>query len=231
MTAARPSKPAFSRSKIVGVIYSVADLEKATRLRRPPDLFELRLDALGYHLGEIERLLPRLEAPLIITARDPAEGGANDLPAAKRRSLFEQFLSRAAFVDVELRSACIPRSILYAVNSSGVRLILSVHELHRAATTSELEHWLERARSLRANILKVAVRTDTADDLDQLLEFVRTARDRITIAAMGVGRFGRVSRIRLAENGSALTYVHLATPQQVGQLSLAAARRCIISSR
>ena len=34
------------RPRIVGVIASPADLDRALRMRRPPDLFELRLDRL-----------------------------------------------------------------------------------------------------------------------------------------------------------------------------------------
>ena len=35
------------RPRVVGVIASRADLERAVRMRRPPDLFELRLDRLA----------------------------------------------------------------------------------------------------------------------------------------------------------------------------------------
>ena len=33
--------------KIVGVIFSRLDLQRALRMRKPPDLFELRLDGLA----------------------------------------------------------------------------------------------------------------------------------------------------------------------------------------
>ena len=68
---------AHRRSKIpacalVGVIASIDELRLATRMRAPPDLFELRLD----HLPNLrESQLLKLRRPLIITARHPAEGG------------------------------------------------------------------------------------------------------------------------------------------------------------
>ena len=43
MTARRSIK---RRPRVVGVIASRADLARAIRMRRPPDLFELRLDCL-----------------------------------------------------------------------------------------------------------------------------------------------------------------------------------------
>ena len=51
MTERRSTK---RRPRIVGVIASRDDLERALRMRRPPDLFELRLDRLTGVLGRIE---------------------------------------------------------------------------------------------------------------------------------------------------------------------------------
>ncbi len=52
---------------------SDADLDFAIRMRKPPDLFELRLDRLVRIVDELENKLPSLCAPLIITARHPQE--------------------------------------------------------------------------------------------------------------------------------------------------------------
>jgi len=67
------------RPRVVGVIASRADLERAVRMRWPPDLFELRLDRLAGMADEVEKVLPRLRTPLIITARHPDEGGSGRL--------------------------------------------------------------------------------------------------------------------------------------------------------
>src|SRR5205085_6636671 len=93
-----------SSSKLVGVVASLAALARATHLRHPPDFFELRLDALRDSLGEVDRAIPKLRAPLILTARHPAEGGLGALSPAARRALLSRFLKQAAFVDLELRS-------------------------------------------------------------------------------------------------------------------------------
>ena len=63
--------PATNRApatRLVGVIASPTALGRALRSRRPPDLFELRLDALRQSLGAVARALPRLRAPLILIA-------------------------------------------------------------------------------------------------------------------------------------------------------------------
>src|SRR5882724_2541671 len=93
------------RPRIVGVIASRTDLDRAIRMRTPPDLFEVRLDCLVRIVGRLERQLQSLRAPLIITARHSQEGGANDLSLRQRRDLLTRFLNCAHYVDVELRSA------------------------------------------------------------------------------------------------------------------------------
>ena len=89
MTARRSAR---TEPRVVAVIASLADMDGAIRIRRPPNFFELRLDRLtgivDQHRrssrardqwSELEKKLPKLRAPLIITARHPEEGGANKL--------------------------------------------------------------------------------------------------------------------------------------------------------
>src|SRR5215467_11746257 len=66
---------ATKRPRLVGVIASRADLDRAVRMCEPPDLFELRLDCLAGVIDQLERKISGLRAPLIITARHPQEGG------------------------------------------------------------------------------------------------------------------------------------------------------------
>src|SRR3954468_14903134 len=96
---------------IVGVIFSRADLQRALRMRKPPDFFELRLDGLISCLDEARRAVPQIRAPLIITARHPGEGGVNNLSAARRRALLLEFLPYARYIDVELRSTAAFRRV------------------------------------------------------------------------------------------------------------------------
>src|SRR5438067_8603588 len=86
------------RSRIVGVIASHADLDRAMRMRKPPDLFELRLDCLARIADQLEHKVSRLRAPLIITARHPQEGGANKLSLRQRRDLLTRFLHYEVYV-------------------------------------------------------------------------------------------------------------------------------------
>jgi len=200
--------------KIVGVIFSCADLERALRMRRPPDLFELRLDRL------LATPVPELPAPLIITARDPREGGANNLSPARRRALLLEFLPRAKYVDVELGSA---RALQHGRNKVGT--IISFHDLESTPSAARLDDIASRARSLGAAIVKVATRTDTAAQLDRLLDFFERQREAADVVAMGMGKLGRASRLELWRRGCLLNYAHLGSPAASGQLSIRELRR------
>ena len=209
----------MTAQKIVGVIFSHADLKRALRMRRPPDLFELRLDRLP--TASIESL----PAPLIITARDPREGGANDLSSIRRRSLLLKFLPRAAYVDVELRSARALQLVLRSAAENKVSTIISFHDFQATPPAAGLDEIANRARSLGAAIVKVATRTDTKAQLHRLLDFFERQRGASDVVAMGIGKLGRISRAEFARRGCILNYAHLGSPVAPGQLSIRELRR------
>jgi 3-dehydroquinate dehydratase-1 len=215
----------MTRPKIVGVIFSRADFQRALGMRRPPDLFELRLDRLVPCLGELKTAIQRLPAPLIITARDPREGGANDLSAGRRRSLLLEYLPNARYVDVELRSARALQPVLQLADDLQIRKIISFHDFKTTPPASQLEDIASRARSLGATIVKIATRTDNRAQLDTLLDFFQRHRRSGDVVAMGIGKLGRASRLELARLGCPLNYAHLGTPAAAGQLSIAELRR------
>ena len=209
------------RPQVVGVIASRADLERVVRMRRPPDLFELRLDRLAGMADEVEKVLPRLRRPLIITARDPREGGANRLRLRQRRDLLARFLSHADYIDVELRSARTLRAFLAIAKAKNVRRIISFHDFKSTPSARLLVAKAHDAKALGADIFKVATRADTPTELGRLLEFITKNRVNVRLAVMGIGRLGAISRVLLARAGSVLIYASLGPATDVeGQLSL-----------
>jgi 3-dehydroquinate dehydratase-1 len=216
----KPSTP-----QIVGVIFTRTDLRRAVRMRNPPDLFELRLDALFAKREEVKAAIGDLRAPLIITARHPREGGSNQLSAQKRRALLLRFLPHAAYVDIELRSAGTFAAILEEARAKSIRTIVSFHDFNETPSRPRLDKIARTAHSLGADLLKIATRTDTPAQLTRLLDFFLRERLEMKITAMGVGRLGRISRLELAKCGSVLNYAHLGSPQAKGQLSITQLRR------
>jgi 3-dehydroquinate dehydratase-1 len=209
------------RPRIVGVIASPADLDRALRVRRPPDLFELRLDRLVRMDDQLKRLLPKLPGPLIITARHPREGGAGRLSLSQRRKLLARFLGHADYLDVELRSASVLRSLLALAKKKKVRRIISLHNFKSTPSARILAAKAREARFHGADIFKVATRTDTPMELGRLLEFMTSSRLDLSLAVMGIGKLGAISRVLLARAGSVLIYASVGTVTDVeGQMSV-----------
>jgi len=213
--------------QIVGVIFSLSDFHRALRMRQPPDLFELRLDALVANLDAVQREIDELPAPLIITARHPREGGVNNLPSAKRRALLRKFLRHASYVDVELRSAGSSAAILAAARAKKIRTIISFHDFSETPSAADLNEIAREAKSSGADVLKIATRTDTPEQLARLQQFFSSHRRIMKIAAMGMGKLGRAARLWCAKRGSVLNYAHLGAAQIDGQLSVAQWRRAL----
>jgi len=232
MIPRRPVKEA--NQLIVGVIASPTDLRFAITMLEPPDLFELRLDYLRGMIDQLERKMSILSgrrgesAQVIITARDPREGGANNLSLRERRELLLRFLPRAKYVDVELRSARAFKSLLTHARKQNVRRILSFHDFKSTPSARTLRAKASLAKIRGADIFKIACRTDSPAQLARLIDFVTDKDVDLPVSAMGIGKLGAISRLLLARCGSVLNYASLHRSQVEGQLRKAS-RAPIIS--
>lgn len=216
-----PGKP-----RLVAVIASWADLQRAFRLRRLPDFFELRLDALHAQSDELLSAVPKLRAPLIITARHPEEGGLNELGLNQRRQLLSKFLPVASLIDIEARSVADLRNLFTPARALNVRIIISAHYLHNVPQLENLETFA--AIGSHFDLLKLVMRTDEPEDMMRLIDFFFDLKERrVAISVANVGRFAHEMRLYFAREGSALNYTHLGTPLADGQWSLTAMRRAL----
>jgi 3-dehydroquinate dehydratase type I len=205
---------------VVGAVYSERSLQAALALDPPPaapDLLELRID----HFADQPRMLDALETlaagstrPLIATVRRAAEGGHGDLDAPSRRALYERFLPGAHYVDLELSSLAELRPIAERARQTAGGLIASHHDFHGGVRLGALRELAGRAAAAGAALLKAAVRVDQPWELAALLEFLGT-ETRLPLAGMGMGRWGRISRLAAAALGSRLNYGYLGDVAQV----------------
>lgn len=203
--------------RFVGVITTSRELRSAARNKQPPDLFELRLD----HFANIDMQIPRLPAPLIITARDPREGGVNKLSIKQRRGLLARFLDRAAYVDIELRNARALKAIVDLARRRRIGVILSFHDFDSTPSVRRLSAMASRAKSLGADVFKVATRSDTESELARLRDFAANVDVDLALAVMGIGKLAFRSRAGLP---SALIYGAIKTSRLAGQPTLARLR-------
>jgi 3-dehydroquinate dehydratase I len=204
---------------IAGTIHSPAALQAALRLSPGAvDLLEVRVDHFANNLGPLRRSIGKLPAPLIITVRHPREGGAPGLSLRTRRALYAEFLPHATLVDLDLRSSRPLRDILKATVNYGKKLILSDHRFDATPSLANLIKRRAAALAAGADIFKVASLVRSPADFATLLTFVARSRDsRPAVSAMGMGEFGKVSRLALARSGSVLNYGYLGNAQVSGQ--------------
>jgi 3-dehydroquinate dehydratase type I len=205
---------------LVGVIASIDELRLATRMRAPPDLFELRLD----HLPNLrESQLLKLPRPFIITARHPAEGGKK--LRSGRRNLLLKFLPRAKFVDVELRSLRELRTVWDEAHRLRVGRICSFHDCERTPEPAVLHKKLVGARKAGADVFKLVTRANTLCDLLSLFEFLWSELPSMRLCVMATGKFGPISRLFFRDAGSSFIYAPLRHPLHHGQLTFQELRR------
>jgi 3-dehydroquinate dehydratase I len=203
---------------VVGVITSAQELRAAVRMRRPPDLFELRLD----HLPALDpRRLSKLCRPLIITARHPDEGGKKI--RGDRSDLLLKFLPRAQYIDVELRSLRELGGVWKEAARLCIKRVCSVHDFARTPPHAHLQKQFQRAKRAGADIFKLVTRADTPDDLLALLQLLGLARSPCCV--MATGKFGQLSRLLFPEFGSVFVYAALGRSLYPGQPTLDQLRR------
>ena len=215
----RQLRKAGGQPAVVATIHTLPGLKAALKLPAGAvDFFELRLDTLAAGQDRLSRLLPKLKAPLMLTVRHPLEGGAGRMPLEKRRRLYEQFLPHAACIDIEIRSLRALAGVIRAARARKVGVIISHHDFQKTPPVAKLSALARRASRAGADIFKIATRTSSLADLAVLLSFMARQKGR-KVSVMGMGRFGKISRLLFADAGSVLNYGYLDTPQVTGQWS------------
>jgi 3-dehydroquinate dehydratase I len=178
---------------------------------------ELRLDSLGLAAPEIHAQIQGLPVPILITARDPDEGGDGRLSVADRTALLESHLDVAALMDVELRSAMDLQGVISKAKSRGVGVVGSYHDFNSTPGDEVLRGAVDFGLQFKLDCVKIATTLHSADDLARLLHLLASEK-RIPLSVMGMGGLGRVSRITLARCGSILNYGYLGESNAPGQL-------------
>lgn len=182
------------------------------------DLIELRLDALGA-ADPVKNFRARHQDrfPILLTARHPAEGGANDLAAADRAELLRSGLENAAAIDVEIRSLDDLAGVWAEAGAHGVKRIASFHDFEGTPGIEVLREKIAAAIAAGADVAKFAFRLNEARDLAIVSAILRSALG-MPLSVMGMGPLAPASRVLAMQLGSCLNYGFLgAAPTAPGQ--------------
>lgn len=202
----------FSSPLIVGILHTPTCLKKLAAetfdwRTAGIDLLEIRLDALphGFKMPE------NFPLPVIATARDPKEGGVNNLSFSQRQKLLESALPWTSFIDIELKNQKKFSTTIARAREVQCSIIFSHHDFEKTPSLTELQELVTRAYEFGATIFKVATITSSEEELAKLLKFQELPHP-IPLATMGMGALGKKSRPLLAVAGSALLYGWLYKP-------------------
>ena len=219
-------------ARVIATISSPAGLEQARKLdirsADCPDWLEVRVDLLLENTPELPGTLAELLLPVLLTVRHPSEGGKAPSDPSTRAEIFRRRWSEVAAIDVELASVSELRDLIDEANDMQLACVFSFHDFQGTPSIDKLQEMTQSARDAGASLFKVAATTNTVAELSTLLNWVESERT-LPVAAMGMGRLGKISRPLLAQLGSRLNYGYLDAPVVSGQWPAAELQRLIRS--
>ncbi|MBX3175922.1 MAG: type I 3-dehydroquinate dehydratase [Candidatus Hydrogenedentes bacterium] len=183
-------------------------------------LVELRLDALGEHdpLALAAFAARYAGFPRLVTLRHADEGGGWRGGEAARVACYEAVLAHCEAVDVEICAGEAIRAVAPAARSAGRLVIGSFHDFGETPDDDRLASIYALGRERGADVVKVAARCNTLDDLRRLAAFTLAHRAEGVIV-VGMGAYGLPSRVFFPALGSLVTYTFLGAPTAPGQLN------------
>jgi 3-dehydroquinate dehydratase-1 len=214
-----------SRPLAVGVISDPVALEHFTSLDAAArsalcDVAELRLDLLKLPAADLRAKLAGNTVPLLLTARHPAEGGQGPEDPAARGAMIEPLLDLAALIDLELRSAMQMQGTIQKARAVGVPVVGSFHDFQATPADDVLLGAVNFGQQAGLDSVKIATYLNTQDDLIRLMKLAGGTQ-RLRLSVMGMGPWGRVSRLVLAKCGGLLNYGFIGSSNAPGQWPVA----------
>lgn len=207
-----------SRVNIVGVIASKEDLTLALANPKVADVFEWRVDC--YQHEGIESEITKMNSRIILTVRDPGEGGKQlSWGIDKRSKLYRRYMSTASFIDIEASTAQNLKDIIMMAKDTGVTVMISLHRFTGTLDDYEIRSALDVCVDVGGDLFKVVARPNNLVELCEFLSIAYRLEKiyAIRIIPMALETFGKISRIMAALNGSPLVYTSLAGPVVSGQ--------------
>ena len=193
-------------------------------------LLEIRVDLFkkldpAYILAQIQKR-KLLRIPLLLTVRNQKnEGAVKEFADDKKWQIINAVLPLVDMMDIELSSPllnkvikiCHSRKLLSGI-SKPVKVIVSSHYLQD--TPKHLENIFKKSLSTRADIVKIAAKANSFDDVMTIINFTHRHRKH-SLITMSLGPIGAMSRLILPAAGSLYTYTFLNKPTASGQVDVA----------
>ena len=211
------------------------DKECASLVDCPLDMLEWRVDYLlnmeGIQLTTdlekayklIRKYFPNV--PLLTTVRTKSQGGVHKTPGGEYISLLSLIMNShwADILDVEYGHELMDTKVLISqAKAQGLTVLMSYHKFKRAMSETELIDTLENMKSLKADILKIAVMPKTPKDTAALLSAAARVGEvypDTPIITIGMGEMGQLTRMAGNTLGAPLTFAAGKEASAPGQLT------------
>jgi 3-dehydroquinate dehydratase I len=197
-----------------------------TRLLKPADLkaidlIELRVDMFKTLSEDSVKSIfyqakKRFSKPVLCTIRLKSEGGRKSIDDNKRYTLFKAVIPMADMVDIEIQSKLF-KPVIKLAHSFGKPVIASYHNFKLTSENAFLLKLLSKAGRESADMLKLALKANSLDDVARLTCFTNAHRES-NLITLSLGDKGRISRVINPFFGSLLTYGYVGKPKADGQM-------------
>jgi shikimate dehydrogenase len=195
------------------IIHSIPFIDeefvRQEKKRTTLDWREFRLD---YHPEPTSFPFDMVDEKTIITIRDVNFGGKLVFPLAKKLEFYQKICHQTAcFIDLEIEN-------YQQTPIPSEKLIISHHHC-KTFDKSELENIIEKANSISAKYLKIAVPITYYSQLNDIPNLLLQSNKPVIF--VGMGKLGKVARMLANHLGSAGFYVSSeGNPTANGQLTI-----------
>lgn len=229
MTKSELLKRLNSKYSVVAPVWGSDALKTARKAKSlGADMLELRIDdmrgaerAPGAIAGLVKKL-GSVKLPIIATIRTASEKGAPGgwKPAdSERLDIFKSIIRLVDLVDIEGNSGKINRDVIKLAHKNNKLVIVSYHNFRTTPSNKSLRNTALKAYRLKADIIKLSVTPQKAQDVGRLMLFCESWK-KTPMAAVSMGEKGSISRIVGFVYGSCLTYGYVKKANAPGQISV-----------
>lgn len=182
------------------VAIAEADIDAVITALTPYEYAEIRLDAGTFSVADVGHMFSKPGKKLIATYRP------GDVSDAERIELLRAAIDAgAAYVDVEVENSdSFKDAIIPYAHEHDAQVIVSYHNFSDTPEHGELNEIMRWCRSSGADIIKVVSTVHTPKDAARILALYES---ETPVIALGMGAFGRITRVASVLLGAPFTYV------------------------
>lgn len=191
----------------------------------------LKIEKVKEALREIRKVL--IDKPIIFTFRTFTEGGKIDIDTKYYMEINKAVIETKLIdiVDIELiNDEKDIRLLIKQAHQNNIKAIVSSHDFNKTLPKDEIINRLVTAHKLGADIPKIAVMPNSAEDVITLLDASRIAKEKYIdapIIAVSMSGKGIISRLSGELFGSSVTFGAAKNSSAPGQVQVETLRKMI----